>query len=135
MILQIPADAKTIEMSSSVLWFDNNGILYSRPKESAPISQSIEDIRTEMKKLREFLGGKKVCMIIESNSKASSPPKNQRDVIEAELNSITKAMAIISTSPLSRMVANLFFSFKPPQYPFKMFSNEEEAFNWVKQYL
>lgn len=135
MILQIPADAKTIEMSSSILWFDNNGILYSRPKESAPIAQSIEDIRTEMIKLREFLGGKKVSMIIESNSKASSPPKSQRDVIEAELNSITKAMAIISTSPLSRMVANLFFSFKPPQYPFKMFSNEDDALNWVKQYL
>jgi hypothetical protein len=44
-------------------------------------------------------------------------------------------MAIVTSSPLSRMMANLFFSFKPPQYPVKMFQNEKDATEWIRQYL
>jgi hypothetical protein len=135
MILEIPVDAKLYEMTSSVIWFDKDGIMYSVAKEDAPIDRSMEDIRKEMDALRKIIGNKKVCLIIESNSRGTSPPKEQRDFLAEQINSITKAMAIISTSPLSRMVANLFFSFKPPPYPFKMFSNEKDAKQWIKQFV
>jgi hypothetical protein len=42
---------------------------------------------------------------------------------------------MITTSPVSKMIANLFFGFKPPSYPVKMFTNKEEAVSWIKQYL
>ena len=51
------------------------------------------------------------------------------------VESVTKAMAIISASPLGRMVANLFFGFKPPVYPVKFCATQEEAKEWIKQYL
>jgi hypothetical protein len=135
MILEIPPGAKTMELKTSTMWFGDDGILYSMPRVDAPLTQTTEEIIEEMKLLRNWLGGRKVCLIAESNSKAASPPKSQRDMIAHELETVIKALAIISTSPLSRMVANLFFSFKPPKYPLKMFSNEVEAKNWIKQYL
>ncbi|MGZ3883914.1 MAG: DUF7793 family protein, partial [Bacteroidia bacterium] len=61
--------------------------------------------------------------------------KHQRDFIAEQLSSVTKAMAIITSSPLSRMIANLFFGLKPPPYPVKMFTNENEAKAWILQYL
>jgi len=125
MIIEIPKDAKIIKMKSNTIWFDKDGVLYAIPNEHIPVQQSMEEIKIEMDRFRKIIGEKKVCIIIESDSKSSSPPKNQRDFIANEINSVTKAMAIISSSPLSRMVANLFFSFKPPAYPFKMFANEK----------
>jgi hypothetical protein len=135
MIINIPTDVKTFAMSGSTAWLDHDGIFYSVPNEGAPPQQSIDEIKKEMNALRKIIGDKKVCMILESNSKATSPPKEQRDFIADEINSVAKAIAIISSSPLSRMVANLFFSFKPPEYPYKMFSNVSEAKAWIKQYL
>lgn len=135
MILRIPPGASTIEMRASTIWFNDEGILYSLPKENAPPTVTTAEIREEMDRFRQIIGNRKVCIILESASKASTPSKEQRDLVAEEIKSVTKAMAMISSSPLSRMAANLFFSFKPPSYPFKIFSNEKDAREWIRQYL
>ena len=134
MILKASPGAKVLEFAGSILWVDEEGFLNSVAKSDAAQVLSNDEIKREMDRLREFLGNKKMCILAESNSKAVPPPKDQRDFIAAEINSITRAMAIITNSPLSRMVSNLFFSFKPPAYPFKMFTNEADARAWLRQY-
>ena len=74
-------------------------------------------------------------MVTETDSTAPPPRKEDRDWIAQELDSVVKAMGIISTSPFSRMVANLFFGLKPPAYPVKFFENEKDAKEWIRQYL
>ena len=74
-------------------------------------------------------------MIAETDKSSPPPKKEDRDWIARELNSVIKALAIISTSPLGKMLANLFFGLKPPPYPYKFFSNEIDAKEWIKQYL
>ncbi len=133
--MEIPLNTKTFEMRSSVLWFDEDGILYSAPKPGTPPELSKEDILVEIEKFRQIIGNKKVCMIAESNSKSRPPNKSERDFIAEQINSVTKAIAIVTLSPVSRMIANLFFSLKPPAYPAKMFTNAKEAKEWIKQYL
>jgi hypothetical protein len=133
--MEIPANIKTYDMTTSTMWFDQDGILFSVPKPNAPTEQSKEEMNEEMDKFREITGGKKVCMVLETNHNSRPPKKEERDFIAEQLTSVTKAMAIVTSLPLSRMVANLFFGFKPPPYPVKMFSNEKEAKEWVKQYL
>lgn len=130
-----PENAKIIEWPTSIMWFDEDGILYSvsKPVEKPP--QTKEESLKQMEEFRKLTGGKKTCMILETAKTSTPPKKEDRDWIAKELDSVTKAMAIISTSPLSRMVANLFFGFKPPAYPVKFFSNQDEAKAWIKQYL
>ena len=133
--MEIPAGAEVIEMPSSTIWFDKEGILYSVSKEPPSGGRKMEDIKAEMDRFRQILGPRKVCIILASNTGTESPPREQRDLISRELNSIAKAIAVISPSPLSRMVANLFFSFKPPAYPMKIFSSQHDARNWIRQYI
>ncbi len=97
--------------------------------------RTMDEIMEDMTKVRSFIGEGKVCIIVESNSKSQSPPREHRDAVADALGSVTKAMAIVSSSPLSRMIANLFFSFKPPVYPMKLFSNVQHARAWITQYL
>ena len=132
--MKIPTDLKTYELTSSILWF-NEGILYSTPKDGIPPQLSDEEIKTEMDKFRKITDNKKVCMVAEANPKSKPARKEQRDYIASELASVTKAMALVTSSPVSRIIANLFFGFKPPTYPVKMFTNEKEATDWIRQYL
>lgn len=133
--MEPPKNAKVIDWPTSKIWFDEDGILYSVPKQEAQQPQTREESQKQMDAFRNLVGEKKTCMILEADPKAPPPKKEDRDWVAKELDSVTKAMAIISTSPLSRMVANLFFGFKPPAYPVRFFANEEEARAWIKQYL
>jgi len=134
--MEIPNNIKTIDWGTSIIWFDEDGIFYSQPKPGvAEPELSREETLAQMDKFKKLVGDKKLCMVLESNSNSKPPKKEDRDFIAEQLNQITKAMAIISTSPLSRMIANLFFGLKPPPYPVKFFSNQVDAKNWVKQYL
>ena len=133
--MEIPKNVKTIELGSSILWFDEDGVLYSIPKPGAIRVSTKEETLKQMNELRKITGGEKKCMILQTDSSAPPPKKEDRDWIAKELESVMKAMAMISTSPLSRMVANLFFGFKPPSYPVKFFSNEKDAKQWINQYV
>ncbi len=134
-MISIPTDKKIIDWPTSVMWFDEDGVLFSVPKPGPHPQPSREESIQQMEKFRELLGGKKACMILQTDSTSSPPKKEDREWIAKELDSVTKAMAIIATSPLSRMVANLFFGLKPPGYPAKFFSNEKDAKDWIKKYV
>lgn len=133
-MLTPPKDAKIIHWPTSTMWFDEDGILYSVPTIGAP-QPSKEESLEQLEEFRKLCGYKKTCMILMTDSSAPPPKKEDRDWIAKELDSITKAMAIISTSPLSRMITNLFFGLKPPAYPVKFVANQKEAKAWIKQYL
>lgn len=134
--MEIPKDAKIIDWTTSIIWFDEDGVMYSMPKPGIPEPElTREETLAQMTEFKKIIGNEKRCMILETNSHSKPPRKEDRDFIADQLNQITKAMGVISTSPLSRMIANLFFGLKPPPYPVKFFSNEKEAKEWIKQYL
>ena len=85
----------------------------------------------DMQKFREFVGHRKVLIIAESHPNAESPPKEDRDFISERLTEVTLAMAILTPSAVSRMVVNLFFLFKPPSFPTKMFQSVSDAKQWL----
>ena len=135
-MLTPPPNAKLIEWPTSIMWFDEDGVLYSIQKPNAPQQvASKEEALIQIEEFRKLIGNKRTCMISYSDSTTPPPKKADRDWIGKELDSIVKALGIITTSPLSKMVANLFFGLKPPAYPVKFFSNEVDAKQWIKQYL
>jgi hypothetical protein len=45
------------------------------------------------------------------------------------------AMAIIVTSTANRLIGNFYINFNKPKVPTKLFSTEEKALEWLKDYL
>lgn len=130
--MEIPKNLDLIETATSTVWFDENGICCSVSKKHPP--QSLEETKKAVEDFKKLTNGKKICMLLDiTNSTPSS--KEVRDYAAEEMPNLVIAIAMISQSPLGRMVANLFFGLKPPPYPTKMFSNEKEAKEWLKQYL
>jgi hypothetical protein len=132
--MEIPKNVQVHEMASSYCWISNEGILFSSPKPGKPPELNKEEIDVEMKRFTEIIGPGKICMVSEANPQSRPPTKAERDMAAELINPIVEAMAIITTSPVSRMIANLFFGLKPPPYPAKMFSNEHDAVEWIRQY-
>lgn len=130
--MKIPENVEIFELPTSTMWFDENGICCSISKKHPP--QTLEESKKAVEDFKKHTKGKKVCMLLEiTNSTPSS--KEIRDYAAEEFPKLVIAIAMISKSPLGRMVANLFFGLKPPSYPTKMFSNEQDAKEWLKQYL
>lgn len=132
--MDIPTDVQTHEMPTSIIWI-KDGIVYSTPKINTAQEVNSEQMKRDMDKFRSVVGPEKVCMVVEINPKVRPARKEDRDAVALEIAKIVKAMAIITTSPFTKMLANLFFGFKPPPYPTKMFLHKEDATNWIKQFL
>ena len=131
-MLKIPPNVKIIELTTSTLWFDKNGILCSISKKASP--QTLEQARETLKDLRQYVGNNKVCMLIDATH-TSETSREVRDFAAEELPKIAKAIALMSRSALGKMLANLFFRLKSQPYPVKMFDDEQEAIQWLRQYL
>ncbi len=127
-----PQNVQVYDLPGSVIWFDEDGILYSVAKKVPP--QTLEEAKRSMVEFLKITGGKKVCMLSDSTN---SPPVNKemRDYAAEVIPEIVKAIAIMSRSSVGKMAANLFFSLKKQPYPVKFFDDQEEARIWLKQYL
>ncbi len=125
-------NTEIFDFPNSTMWFDENGILCSVAKKVP--AQTIEEAKKTMEQLRIIIGGTKVCLLSDSTD-SPAPDKEMRDYAAEVIPEIAKAVAIISNSAVGKMAANLFFSIKKQPYPVKMFTEESEAKDWLKQYL
>jgi hypothetical protein len=133
MRMKIPANVEIHHDPGATWWVDEDGILCSIGKKNPPKLTKEEEER-ELKKYKDRFGDKKLCMLLDIMHLVP-PSKEERDKASVQMERMVKALAIILYSPLGRMVANLFFGLTKPSYPVKMFGNEKDAKEWLRQYL
>ncbi|MBA3970756.1 MAG: STAS/SEC14 domain-containing protein [Bacteroidetes bacterium] len=130
--MKAPENTKVYESSTSTHWYDENEILCSISKKTPPLS--LEEMKKTIQDFLSTLRTEKVCMLIDVTH-ASESSREVRDYAAEELPKFVKAIAILSDSALGKMLANLFFRLTTHPYPTKMFNDEQEAKEWLKQYL
>lgn len=130
--MKAPENVTVTDWKTSFFWFDESGILCSVSKKHPP--QTLEESKKTVEKFKKLINGKKVCLLIDVTHSSEST-KEVRDYAAAEFPKFVKAMAMISESALGKMLANLFFRIKKQPYPIRMFTNEFQAKEWLKQYL
>jgi len=108
-----------------------DGILYSYSKSP---KRTVKNITDNVALVKEITGGKKVPLLIYlSNSPV--PDKETRKFSTEQLPNVYTAMAMVSKPGLAKLIMNILFRLKPPPIPMKSFSDDEEAKEWLKQYL
>lgn len=130
--MQVSANTQVYETELSVMWFDEEGIFCSVTKKDVVITK--ERLQLTFEFIRSQAGSKKICWLGEI-SKASFPTDEARDYAGEETPKLVKALALITNSVISRMIANVFLTLKKPSYPTRMFTNEANAREWLRQYL
>ncbi len=130
--MQIPTNAVRYETPLSTFWIDENGILCSIAKKDVP--QTIENLEKNFVLLNQLANGKKLCCLHDI-SQATAPDKASRDYIAKEAVDNTKAVALLSPTVFSAVIANLFINLTEHPFPSKMFTDADRAKEWLKQYL
>jgi SpoIIAA-like len=131
-VIEPPINAEVIKFKKHLFWYNADGVLFGKSimgeaSEVADIAEFIEYFITNLK-------GNKICILVDF-SNVSKSNREIREYVNKEFPKMVKAVAMISKTPLGRMMANLFFSLKKQPYPTKMFEEEKEALEWLKQYL
>lgn len=117
---------------ASQAWFDKTGILCMTYKKG--VKRSMEETRITFDGLQRLAAGKKVCILADV-TQASESSKEIRDFSAARLPLFVKAIALVSSSPVGRMIANLLIGTNQLSYHIKVFGSEQEAKQWLKAYL
>ena len=69
-------------------------------------------------------------------SKIKSVTREAREYFAGEKASeVAKSIAIIVSSPVSRVIGNFLIGLNKPSYPIKLFTKVKEAEDWLKQFL
>ncbi|HLG02131.1 MAG TPA: hypothetical protein VI731_00960 [Bacteroidia bacterium] len=122
---------RTFETPLSLMWFNEDGIFCSITKKNAPLTKAA--LRESFEFIRANSGGNKVCWL--GNVTNLSPPeKEARDYAAEETPKFIQALALITNSTLSKFIANVFLQLKKPPYPTRLFTNEEDALQWLRQF-
>jgi hypothetical protein len=126
-----PQGAEITEGELATFWFDEKGILCAVAKDTGRTLQKQID---NYKLIREIAGNKRICLL--SDATLSAPmDKQTRDYISKELPEVIKAMAVISHSATGSFTSIVFMSVKQTPIPMKLFDNEQDAREWLMQYL
>lgn len=131
-MITTPENKTLIEWPSSILWFDEEGILYSVSKKASV--RSLEETQRSVEEMKLMLRGQKVCMLVDVTNSAPTS-RELREYSARALPEFVKAMAMVSRSAAGKMLANIFFTLRPQAFPTKVFNSEEDARKWLKQYL
>ena len=124
--------SKLFETDLSVMWFDANGIFCSVTKKNASLDKKALELTFEY--IRKNSPNKKICWVGDVTD-AGFPTQEARDFAGEQTPHLIKALALITNSEISRLIANVFMVLKKPPYPTKMFTKAEDAKAWVKQFL
>jgi hypothetical protein len=114
---------------NSEIWIDAEGVLCFKVQAEAELE--LEEIKTCFEIYRKLgCAENKVLQLMYAGDEASMT-REARDYAAAQGHQFFIASAIISTSLAIRIVVNFFNTFYNNPIPFKMFSTEEEARDWL----
>lgn len=124
-------NTETIKGEIADYILDEDGILYSFSKNP---KRTVKNITENIALVRSISGDKKVPLLIYLCD-SPVPDKETRKFSAEQLPQVYTAMAMVSKPGLSKFIMNILFALKKPPIPMKSFTDDEEAREWLKQYL
>jgi len=126
-----PPGVEVYDTPILIFWIDAEGILCSIGK---PVPHTLEPMKETVAILKKVLNGKIVCSLAD-NTHSQYVSKTVREYVAQEMPHLYKAVASISRSYLGKTIVNFYLVLKPPPFPMRMFNSEDQARNWLRQYL
>ena len=121
--------SKVIETDIVSLWLEDT-ILHLITKKKV---RTVSNINAALDAIEEITKGKKMRLLSETNDLRPYDASVPKDLLFKKLRRCFKAIAIVSCSPLGKMIPHIYLLKKPP-CPTKFFDNPEAAREWLDQY-
>lgn len=111
----------------------NDNIIAYYPKEG--VEKFTKPHLKQMLSIILELADGKVIPYFSHNKNLKSMDSESKAYIIQHMNKFTSAFAMTENSVLTRFLTHSMLTIWRPPFPVKMFKTEQEAFNWLKQYV
>ena len=120
-------------LTAYTTWMGQDGIVRTKVKPHAEVT--IKEAIENSIAVNSYFSQKKYPLLIDSRH-IKSISKEARDHFSVrDRETGINSFAVLIDSPLSRIIGNFFMGLNKPSVPAKLFTNEQEAIDWLKQYL
>lgn len=109
----------------------HEGILYSYSKSP---KRTVKNISENIALVKQITNNQTVPLLIYLCD-SPVPDKETRKFSTEQLPKVYKAMAMVSKPGLAQLIMRILFKLKTPPIPMKSFSNDEDAREWLKQFI
>lgn len=117
-----------IETETTILEL-REGYLYIAFKKDAEVE--LEHVIANKEAREKIQQGKKILVLGDIRKVWHISKAAQDYLASKEVTNLNIAMAILTSSLMTALLANFFIKFKKPATPTKMFNNEEKAIKWL----
>lgn len=131
--LEIPSDVEIEYGPSGPIWLDKSGIIVT--VNNGGKEHTLEDAKQAITVFEKVAKHLPVPLLVDF-TKVKHMTREAREYYSSEENSKKlKALGILTSSNIGRMVANFFIGINKVRTPVRIFNSYEEAMQWLKQYL
>jgi hypothetical protein len=124
--------SSTIVTNSARIWLGNDGIVHII--NSPGYKVKLEDAKQNVHAAKKF-GDKKRPLYVDI-TRIESVSKDAREYYASiEAAKRISVCAMVVGSPISKVVGNFFLGLNKPHYPVRLFTSEEEALDWLRNYV
>ena len=121
----------TIEIQIADLWVDSECIIHIRFKPTD--AHGINEARSVVAAHNQLASGQP-CLVLADiqNIKVGANRAARAFYVSEESSQYKLGMAMLVTSPMHRMLGNIFLKLNRPPYPTRLFSQEDDALQWLR---
>jgi len=105
------------------------GLLVARFLAAAEVSG--EDARANLEATALLARGGRLAVLVDLRELKSQSPEARALLAGAGAARVSRAVALLIGSPLSRVLGNFYLRFNRPETPTRLFSSEAEARRWL----
>ncbi len=121
-----------IDLTHSVIILRDDGILELYANDHHVYT--IEDVKENVKVFGELTGNKKAPVLIIGGSFSSLDDQTREFMATEESLKYSKAEAFLITSLAQKILINFYIKFNKPLVPTLVFTNKEDAIEWLIRY-
>ena len=114
-------------------WMGSDGICRTKTKPGAIVN--LKEAVENSIAVDSFYNGKKFPILVDARQVKSMAKEARAHFSTNGRKTNINSMAIMVKSPLSRVIGNFFMGLNRPNVPARLFDNEAEAVEWLKQYV
>jgi len=122
---------KTTQTRTVAIALREDGILHIRALPGT--EQGSSDVAENLDVCRQVLGGKKAPILVDIR-RSPILDRQGRQAYAIQTN-FALAQAILVDSAFSRIAGNLFVRVAHPKHPTRLFTSEDEAVLWLREFL
>lgn len=116
-------------------WFDPE-LRIVRAEALPGSKQTLADAKENVQVVAKLTGGKRCPLLVDLSGSLGLDHDARAYYGSAEGQATYSALALVGSTPVSRMIANMYFSIQRGHaraMPTKFFSNQREAIEWLRQ--